>query len=556
MFSKKAVEDDRLVPPYGSVSTKDTLTPTLDIPTKTGGNTDDTASSSSSFCCSFDYSHEVIGASLNFVNGIVGAGCIGYGGAIASSGGFISFLSVLFFAYMTKLSIDLIIYLSIRSNTNVRRESRAGDDRLSSRRRRSSMSSSSSSSTFEGLGRMAYGRTGAAIVGVSKFFFSFGCLLTYIIIVKENFAPTLKHIMGLDSSNTPPILRWLLDDNVTAVILSTTVILPLTLLRDLTPLKNFSLLKIMALISIAIILFVLFLTQTEWDGSSDIDGIETVPPTNDGVDSGIVPSTSQFHSRWIEIRPGFIENIGTFVFTFTSGHMIHLVFFSLKLQTLTEWKKISFLSIILSMALVLLIGLFPYMTFWEETNTDLFLLYPPTILVDGARLLLSLAMVLTYPMPFFSCRELLVEGLPTPLWWSSTTAAATTPTTGASDPIVADERAELIRAADGRSEKGGCDTIPGRDNHGDSNEADSHVVMTVTLWAITVILALIAPSVNDVMDLVGCVAGTMISFILPGLFAVRLEGRCSYTAAFLLVVGGMVGSIGTYYSLLNLISAD
>jgi hypothetical protein len=79
-----------------------------------------------------------------------------------------------------------------------------------------------------------------------------------------------------------------------------------------------------------------------------------------------------------------------------------------------------------------------------------------------------------------------------------------------------------------------------------------HIVVTVTLWAITTTLAIVAPNLGDVLNLVGCATGTVIAFILPALFSFRLNGY-SHTALFLLIVGGLVGLVGTVFSTQQLI---
>jgi len=74
-----------------------------------------------------------------------------------------------------------------------------------------------------------------------------------------------------------------------------------------------------------------------------------------------------------------------------------------------------------------------------------------------------------------------------------------------------------------------------------------HVSLTVILWGVTTLLAIIAPSLGDVLDLIGCATGTVIAFVLPSLFSFRLKGY-SHLAAFVLVIGGIVGIFGTFYS--------
>merc|ERR1711957_805748 len=49
----------------------------------------------------------IIGTTLNFTNSIIGAGAMGLGGAFAASGGGISVIMLIGFAYLTKKSLDL-----------------------------------------------------------------------------------------------------------------------------------------------------------------------------------------------------------------------------------------------------------------------------------------------------------------------------------------------------------------------------------------------------------------------------------------------------------------
>ena len=89
---------------------------------------------------------------------------------------------------------------------------------------------------------------------------------------------------------------------------------------------------------------------------------------------------------------------------------------------------------------------------------------------------------------------------------------------------------------------------------GESNQLKLpyHVSLTVGLWKLVVSLAISAPSLGDVLDLVGCATGTLIAFVLPGLFSLQLQGYTSQ-AALLLGVGGLVGTIGTFSSLQRLL---
>ena len=75
-----------------------------------------------------------------------------------------------------------------------------------------------------------------------------------------------------------------------------------------------------------------------------------------------------------------------------------------------------------------------------------------------------------------------------------------------------------------------------------------HVGVTAKLWFVVTGLAIASPNLGDVLDLVGCASGALIAFVLPGLFALKLQGY-SHLALLLLVVGGVVGTVGTVCSL-------
>lgn len=90
----------------------------------------------------------ISGAIFNFTNCIIGAGAIGLGGAFALSGGLISVASIIFFGVLTKLSLDLVVKMSIQAN-----------------------------GSYEELGTVAFGQAGWIAVLVSKFLYSFGCLV-------------------------------------------------------------------------------------------------------------------------------------------------------------------------------------------------------------------------------------------------------------------------------------------------------------------------------------------------------------------------------------------
>lgn len=433
----------------------------------------------------------------------LGAGCIGYGGAIAQSGGLISIFSMLLCAILSKASFDMIIALSLEIKAE--------------------------NSSYEELASHACGFYGMLAVLISKGFFSFGCLVAYIIIVRDNFSPASRHLFGLDKPercDAAGLWCWLvLNDDFAAFILSATIMLPLSLLRDMTPLASFSALKIFTLVLIVLTLCFLYVeTEIPEGGSKHVE-------TNVG--------------HWLSVRPGFIQNMGTFVFTFVAQHTVHLVYQSLwpGVQNIKHWKIVSSLSIAMSSCLALPIGLFAYLKYWEETTSDLFSLYPPQPAVDIARLLLCLTMLLTYPMPLFSFRELIIVSLP------KHNVKSERAHSNQDDKMRAHESDHLLMKLESKKYHQKNHWLLRGDDH--QLHRQYHFVLTVAIWAITLTLALSAPSLGEVLNLVGCLSGSLIAFILPGVISYQMHGY-TFVGSTLFTVGVLVGCVGTFFSLVDL----
>ena len=267
-------------------------------------------------------------AIFNFTNTIVGAGAIGLGGAMAQSGGLISVLAILFFAVLTKRSLDLVVELA----------------------------NSTGGGSYEGLAYHSLGRRGWIIVSLSKFLYSFGCLVAYLVVMKDNLGPSLVSLGRRTIPHWNDDAWWVhsvLDSPerfTWAVAFS--CLLPLCLLRDMTPLANFSLLSIALMATLTSIVIYLY-----WANPEDL----------------IRQNTHDFYVNWLQIRPGFLEALGTYVFAFVSQHTVHLTYQSLKpsVRTVPNFAKVTSWSIGIATTLTLLVGLAVYMSFWQKAGTGM-----------------------------------------------------------------------------------------------------------------------------------------------------------------------------------------
>ena len=211
------------------------------------------------------------------------------------------------------------------------------------------------------------------------------------------------------------------------------------------------------------------------------------------------------------------------------------------------------------------VGVFVYMTFWQATESDIFQIYPGLWQIDVAKLLLCVTMLLTFPLPFFTCRELLVVTFVHPFCKEELGGEEEESERLENDlqePLLAspDQQEDTISCADADTDTTIVSEISRvvqlaatpkqwlmpHDNR--QLVLVGHVIVTVKLWIVITFLAIAAPSLGDVLDLVGCATGTIIAFILPALLSFSIEGY-SHLALILLLVGGTVGTVGTFFSL-------
>ena len=482
------------------------------------------------------------------------------------------------------------------------------------------MNNTNQSVSYEDLGYAAYGRTGKVLVMVSKFVYAFGCVVAYTIIIHDNFGSAIRHLFHVNSHHHQSsffVIRWfywmIQHDIWCTWLVCTSIILPLCLMRDMSTLASTSFISIIAMISIVGI--VVYMWYIDVGHHSTV--VETYNAFNnipdDRSDSSIsiaemtdyVKAMQTLHHsiinpavyrHWFTIQWfGLLNNMGTFVFSFVCHHTVHLTYRSLvpELQNLSTWKFVSTISLCVSCIISLSVAVFCYMTFWDQTVSDMFQIYPDTYLIDMAKLLLCITMLLTFPLPFFTCRELLilfcfhdknshnstnherlvrdprqVDGdlfgdLDEPLLDNSNESmdqdimnaevndednvtsitmgdnVHSPPATPSDVHIMSSRLMDVWNSA----------LLPNDDRQ---LKLIYHVIVTCKLWFIITVMALAAPNLGDVLDFVGCCSGTLIAFILPGLFAIRLQGW-TVTATIILLAGGIIGIIGTICSLQKLL---
>ena len=219
-------------------------------------------------------------------------------------------------------------------------------------------------------------------------------------------------------------------------------------------------------------------------------------------------------------------SLGTFVFFFVGHHCAHLSFESLRpeCRDIKHWKRVSTLCVLLCVALGVCMGLTVYVTFWGETTSIMLQLYPMTMEINFAKILVCLFAILTLPLPFLAAREMIVISIPRKksIHNNNNNKNKDSPT----EWWLQSER-QLTPAL--------------------------HVTLTCVIWFVSTVLAILAPSLNDILNVGGCFSGSLIAYILPSLFHLALKGYTN-EACFLLLFGLVVGIVGTFFALRTMLA--
>ena len=220
--------------------------------------------------------------------------------------------------------------------------------------------------TYEEVGRAAFGPTGRLAVLISKWLYAGGCLVAYVVVVRDNFGPALRR-MAIGPSSAPDRpgedkgRGWLYDDDFLAFSISAMCMLPLSCPRTMKPLAKFSFVSILSVVFLAFAVVYLYFSCANPEG---------------GVGGG---ESSSFYENWIEIRSfsGLVESLGCFVFTFVCHHTVNLAYESLPppVRNPKIWRRVSTNSIAVALESSLAIGVFAYLTFGSATPADVVSLF-------------------------------------------------------------------------------------------------------------------------------------------------------------------------------------
>ena len=207
---------------------------------------------------------------------------------------------------------------------------------------------------YEDVGYAAFGNSGRSAVLASKFLYAFGCLVAYVVVVRDNFGVGLRGILvgptSYSSHNDEH--GWLYDDNYLAFWVCAISMLPLSCSRTMNSLSVVSFVSILSTLCLLTTVAYMFFTCTNAAGRRD----------------------NSFYDNWIDVRSlsGVVRSLGCFAFTFVGHHTVNPAYESLPppIRNPNIWQRISTNSMIFALEASLGVGVFTYLTFGLTTPTD------------------------------------------------------------------------------------------------------------------------------------------------------------------------------------------
>ncbi|XP_033899320.2 putative sodium-coupled neutral amino acid transporter 11 [Acipenser ruthenus] len=383
-------------------------------------------------------------ATFNVINSITGSGIIGLPYSMKQAGFPLGMMLLLVVAYITDYSIILLIKAGNLSGTT----------------------------TYQALVNRAFGLIGYLMLSTLQFLYPFTAMVSYNIITGDTLTKVFQRIAGVGPDNILAQRHF--------VILGTTILftLPLSLFRDISKLGKVSFLSLM--LTIVILLTVIIRAAT-------------LGPQ--------IPSTDE---AWTFAQPNAIQAIGVMSFAFVCHHNSFLIYGSLEKPTISNWSRVTHVSVLLAVFISLLFAGCGYSTFTGYTQGDIFENYCKNDdLATFGRLCYGISIILTFPIECFVTREVV-----------SNVFSNGTLTAG------------------------------------------FHIAVTVAVIAVSTAVSLIFDCLGIVLELNGVVSATPLVFIIPTACYLKLSDERWYhgdnlISCLILIAGVSVMTVGFVMAVLN-----
>ncbi|RXN08145.1 sodium-coupled neutral amino acid transporter 4-like protein [Labeo rohita] len=438
---------------------------------------------------------------FNLSNAIMGSGILGLSFAMANTGIILFVILLLGVAILSLYSVHLLLVTAKEGGSLI----------------------------YERLGERAFGWPGKMAAFGSITLQNIGAMSSYLFIVKYELPEVIRAFLGLEENSG----EWYLNGNYVVVLVSVGIILPLSLLKNLGYLgytSGFSLSCMVFFLGVLIYKKTIlpcplpFFYQHESNMSmngSDALGLYVlqnasalayVSEANGPHLDAHAPAHDSLHSAvQFTPRPEDHEDMCTpkyFVFNSQTAYTIPILAFAfvchpevlpiyseLKDRSRKKMQNVSNLSILAMLVMYLLSALFGYLTFYDHVEAELLHTFTKVYKFDTMLLLVRLAVLtavtLTVPIVLFPIRSSVIT------------------------LCFAGKEFSWIR----------------------------HILIAAAILAFNNFLVIFVPTIRDIFGFIGSSAATMLIFILPAAFYLRLVKSLPFrspqkiSATIFLVVG-------------------
>jgi len=344
----------------------------------------------------------------------------------------------------------------------------------------------------------------------------FGVSVSYLIIVGD-----LMPIVTLGLFPSVPLDSMLLTREFWITV-SVVLIIPLAFMRKLDSMRHTSFISLLAVLYLLFIVvyyyFVPFGTN-EMQHRRDLSK-NTVPELNPSYP--VNPKIENFI-----ISMDLFKNLPIYVFAFTCHQNVLSVYNEMKDNRQKNVNKVITSSIVFGMILYWVVGYYGYITFGDQTESNVISMYPPSsyIILFG-QLSMVIMVMLSYPLQMFPCRLSL-------------------------EKVFYNLKRILNKNNEGSSLINSTETSYMTANpsaHTEPMSDRKFFFMTLSILVCSYVLACSVKSLGIVLSIVGATGSTMICYILPGILYYRLEtennqmahrknDKTVYAALFMFILG-------------------
>ncbi|XP_061127887.1 putative sodium-coupled neutral amino acid transporter 11 isoform X2 [Syngnathus typhle] len=296
--------------------------------------------------------YSMISACFNFVNSIIGSGVIGLPYALNQAGLPFGFLLLIIVAFITDYTIILLIKGGNLSGTT----------------------------SYQSLVQSTFGFPGFLVLSVLQFLYPFIAMISYNITTGDTLTKVFQRIPGVGPDH-------ILADRHFVIVLSTVLCtLPLSLYRNIGRLGKVSFLSMILTAIIVVIVIIRAATLGP-----------QIPPTE---------------GAWLFAKWNAIQAVGVMSFAFICHHNSFLIYASLEKPTLTNWTRVTHVSVGSSLIISATFALAGYVTFTGYTQGDIFENYCRNDnLATFGRFCFGLSIIMTFPLECFVTREVVSSSI-------------------------------------------------------------------------------------------------------------------------------------------------